>query len=231
MIVDDYKQAAKPIEPLVTADSICSTLLTNQEDEYTSIAVNEKLLVVGCKSGRLIAVDCLGNLLDFIKLPMHNSRIVNISIDASGEIVASASEDGQFYICNVMESCEVIVNMLVESGIVDFCLSPHYSIQKCFIVKTQNKLIYYNKSKLFNKYFNSVIYTYSRVSRQANSLCWHANNIAFEADNNRVFIFDSINRLMYTEKIDEQSNRSNESFCMYWSDPNTIVCVSNSVLK
>lgn len=70
---------------------------TDADDAASCIAIHEKLLALGTERGRIYVLDHLGNKLPN-KVIAHAAAVNAVSIERSGDYLASCSNDGKVVI-------------------------------------------------------------------------------------------------------------------------------------
>ncbi|KAJ3297142.1 Vacuolar protein sorting-associated protein 41 [Borealophlyctis nickersoniae] len=121
---EDEDEETEDEEPKLKYQRLAATLSeTLKKDAVSAMAVSDRFLALGTHWGVVHILDLIGT--DVKRFQSHSATVNELSIDTSGEFVASASDDGK-----------VVINSLYTTEVQTFnykrpvkavCLEPDYS--------------------------------------------------------------------------------------------------------
>ncbi|XP_050315516.1 vacuolar protein sorting-associated protein 41 homolog [Anthonomus grandis grandis] len=188
----------------------------------TCIAVHTKFICLGSHSGNIYVLDHEGNNVVSKKLRSHTVSVNQISIDQSGEYIASCSDDGRVFVHGLFSkenNYNLNIGRLVQTVALDpnFCKSP---TNKRFITG-DDKLTLYEKAFL-GGLKPTVLCESEGLVR---SLCWGEHFLAFSS-NIGVRVYDMNARCsLGLIKWEEHPSISIDKFrCnLRWADSRTLL--------
>ncbi|CAH0548772.1 unnamed protein product [Brassicogethes aeneus] len=221
--MSDTESSEDEIEPKLKyirlSNDLQSILL---KTSATCIAVHPKFVCLGSHWGVIHILDHQGNCIKGVDLKSHTVSINQISIDTSGEFIATCSDDGKVYVHGLFSkdnNIQLNLGRLVKTVSVD----PYYfkhSSNKRFITG-DDKLTLYEKSFLGS--LKSTILCESEGL--VKSLSWGDNFLAWSS-NIGVRVYDMTARCsLGLIKWDENSGIPIDKFrCnLRWADSRTLL--------
>ncbi|XP_064456736.1 vacuolar protein sorting-associated protein 41 homolog isoform X2 [Ornithodoros turicata] len=171
-----------------------------RNDAASCIAVHPKLLALGMHSGVIYILDHQGNNSRNDQLKPHTKSLTQISIDNSGEYLASCSNDGKV-IVQGLYSHENIQTLTLDCPVRAVALDPsfHRLSSRRFIICT-DKVILYERTFL-PRYKNTTIY---QGEGTVHCVSWNGRFVAFATDMTTV-VYD-----MYQRDITSKIKRSHD---------------------
>lgn len=188
----------------------------------TCIAVHTKFICLGSHWGLIYVLDHEGNSVESKKLKAHSVSVNQISIDQSGEYIASCSDDGRVFVHGLF-SKENNSNLNVGRLVKTVALDPYFcknATNKRFITG-DDKLTLYERAFLGG--LRSTILCESEGL--VKSLCWGENFLAWSS-NIGVRVYDMTARCsLGLIKWEEHPGISIEKFrCnLRWADSRTLL--------
>lgn len=209
------------MEPKLKYERIGNAMNTilNGEECASCMAVHPKFLALGTHYGVVHILDHQGNPSSSKKYPSHTTAINQISIDQSGDYVASCSDDGRVVI-NGLYSSENNVQASFDSPIKSVALDPEFSKKRTKMYVTGGtKLILTERGWFRNK--ATVLHEGEGSIR---TIKWRSSLIAW-ANNSEVKVFDLNSQRVITNIKREPGNYRPELYrcCLCWKDDITLL--------
>ncbi|RMX42402.1 hypothetical protein pdam_00004865, partial [Pocillopora damicornis] len=176
-------------------------------------------LALGTHYGVVHILDHQGNPSSSKKYPSHTTAINQISIDQSGDYVASCSDDGRVVI-NGLYSSENNVQASFDTPVKSVALDPEFSKKRTKMYVTGGtKLILTERGWFRNK--SSILHEGEGNIR---TIKWKASLIAW-ADDTEVKVFDMNSHRVITHIKRETRNYRPELYrcCLCWRDDVTLL--------
>ncbi|GAB5371679.1 hypothetical protein AAMO2058_001600500 [Amorphochlora amoebiformis] len=146
-----------------------------QKDSISCFAAHEKFLVVGTEGGFIHLLDLNGN--ESIKLSPHAQRINCLSLEQSGDYVASCSDDGRVVVTNLFSRQAKTVKFNEKMSCVS--LSPMYASKPGFVAGNLKGELFINTKGFFGD-SSRIIHSGEGA---IGSVSWHGNYIAWSNAN------------------------------------------------
>ncbi|XP_027048267.1 vacuolar protein sorting-associated protein 41 homolog [Pocillopora damicornis] len=209
------------VEPKLKYERIGNAMNTilNGEECASCMAVHTKFLALGTHYGVVHILDHQGNPSSSKKYPSHTTAINQISIDQSGDYVASCSDDGRVVI-NGLYSSENNVQASFDTPVKSVALDPEFSKKRTKMYVTGGtKLILTERGWFRNK--SSILHEGEGNIR---TIKWKASLIAW-ADDTEVKVFDMNSHRVITHIKRETRNYRPELYrcCLCWRDDVTLL--------
>lgn len=191
-------------------------------DSISCVAVHPKLLVVGANWGKIYLLDHQGNIVSNKALKKHSVAVNQISIDISGEFIASCSDDGKVFICGLCTSDsnqELSLGRLVKSVAID----PNYyklGSYRRFVTGDERLVLH---ERIFLARINSTVIGEAEGGVQ--NIKWNGQFIAWASDHGvRVYDVSAHTSLGFI-KWNKGSLSKDENYrCnLCWKDSNTLL--------
>ncbi|XP_066028938.1 LOW QUALITY PROTEIN: vacuolar protein sorting-associated protein 41 homolog [Pocillopora verrucosa] len=199
----------------------CHDTILNGEECASCMAVHTKFLALGTHYGVVHILDHQGNPSSSKKYPSHTTAINQISIDQSGDYVASCSDDGRVVI-NGLYSSENNVQASFDTPVKSVALDPEFSKKrtKMYVTGGTKGCFDFDRETWFrNK--SSILHEGEGNIR---TIKWKASLIAW-ADDTEVKVFD-----MNSHRVITHIKRRNHSYrpelyrcCLCWRDDVTLL--------
>eukprot|EP01080_Neovahlkampfia_damariscottae_P008010 gene8010-12475_t len=185
----------------------------NQTNHASALAVSDKFLALGTHVGHLYLLDFEGNEIKDKKFASHSQTVTDLSIDKSGEYLASCSTDGKVMIHGLYNSdkMEYYFNRPVNTIAID----PEYakSKEKPIVAGGKSgKLILFKKGWFSNK--EIVIH---EGEGEIHSVRWRKSLIVWSNDKG-VKIFDDATqtKIAFIARADKSSRPDMFRCCFDW---------------
>lgn len=209
------------VEPKLKYERIgnAMNIILNGEECASCMAVHTKFLALGTHYGVVHILDHEGNPISSKQYPSHTTAINQISIDQSGDYVASCSDDGRVVI-NGLYSSENNVQANFDSPVKSVALDPDFSKKRTKMYVTGGtKLILTERGWFRNK--ATVLHEGEGSIR---TIKWRSTFIAW-ADNSEVKMFDMNSQRVITHIKREPGNYRPELYrcCLCWRDDITLL--------
>ncbi|XP_078376476.1 vacuolar protein sorting-associated protein 41 homolog isoform X2 [Oculina patagonica] len=209
------------VEPKLKYERIGNAMNTilNGEECASCMAVHTKFLALGTHYGVVHILDHQGNPSSSKKYPSHTTAINQISIDQSGDYIASCSDDGRVVI-NGLYSNENNVQASFDSPVKSVALDPEFSKKRTKMYVTGGtKLILTERGWFRNK--ATILHEGEGNIR---TIKWRSHLIAW-ANDAEVKVFDLNSQRVITHIKREPGNYRPELYrcCLCWRDDVTLL--------
>lgn len=224
---DDHEEFDDEIEPRLKYERMSNNLTSIlSRDEASCLAVHSKFLAVGTQWGSIFIMDHVGNVIDTTDIICHSTTVNQISIDNSGEYLASCSDDGKVII-NGLYTTEDNQVMNFDRPIKSVAIDPNYgkSGSNKQFVTGDSKVVLHERGFL-GRQKSSCIH---ENSNQVHGIKWQSTFIAWSS-NNGVHIYDmSLKRRislivhMKPEKSCSDKEGDETRCTLFWKNERTLI--------
>ena len=197
---------------------------STQPDSASCLSFHRSFMVLGTRSGALYILDHAG--AERNKIVLHHARVHDISIEPSGQRIASCAEDGKIAIIPVLGSEAPLIHTYV-SPIVSVQLDPQYSNKRdrVFVSGSEDSKVRVNRRGWFTSTENILDSGEGRVQ----IVRWCGTLIAW-ANDMGVKIYD-LEREKPVSRVDrpkinfsEHEDVANSCQCkLYWENDRTLL--------
>ncbi|XP_063231920.1 vacuolar protein sorting-associated protein 41 homolog isoform X2 [Bacillus rossius redtenbacheri] len=149
------------------------------KDAASCIAVHPKFVCIGSLWGVIHMLDHQGNSIRSKELHAHSVAVNQISIDQSGDFIASCSDDGKVFVCGLYsteESQSVVIGRLVKSVAIDPAYSKPGSGRR--FITGDERLVLHERTFL-SRLKSTVLY---EAEGSVQNIRWHGQFVAWASD-------------------------------------------------
>lgn len=196
-------------------------------DAASCMAVHEKLLALGTHEGCVYILDLNGN--EIMKFTVHTTTVNELSIDASGEYIASCSMDGKVFVHGLLTG--ELVEYTFSRPVIGLALDPDYAGKKNsrqFCTGNKAGVVSLCGKGFFGRQKETLIHS---GEGNIHTIRWRGNFIAWATDKN-IHVYDvAAAQRIGTIPRSQQLARPDLYRCsLCWeSDQSLIIAVGNSI--
>lgn len=196
-------------------------------DAASCMAVHEKLLALGTHEGCVYILDLNGN--EIMKFTVHTTTVNELSIDASGEYIASCSMDGKVFVHGLLTG--ELVEYTFSRPVIGLALDPEYAGKKNsrqFCTGNKAGVVSLCGKGFFGRQKETLIHS---GEGNIHTIRWRGNFIAWATDKN-IHVYDvAAAQRIGTIPRPQQLARPDLYRCsLCWeSDQSLIIAVGNSI--
>lgn len=216
---DEDEESEEDVEPKLKYDRLGNDLTAIlSKDAASCMAVHSKFLALGTHNGTIHILDHAGNNIKTIN--PHNNTVNQISIDDSGDYIASCSDDGQIIITGLYSN-ENDQSKNFDRPIKAIALDPNFSKTGSgkHYVSGDDKLVLGEKNFL-GRYKTYILH---KGEGPVRNIKWKANFIAW-ANDKGVKIYDMLLECRITNIPKDHGYRSDYYQCnLCWKDDRTLL--------
>nr|XP_022306822.1 vacuolar protein sorting-associated protein 41 homolog isoform X4 [Crassostrea virginica] len=217
------EESEEDCEPKLKYERIGNDLKNKllSKDCVSCLAVHSKFLVVGTHWGMIHIFDHAGNAIRDKEIAAHTTTVNQLSIDDSGDFIASCSDDGRVLI-NGLYTADNNQSINFDRPVKAVAIDPKFSKHgsgKSFVTG-DDKLILNEKGGLFYRHKTTLLHQGEGLIRE---IKWKGDFIAWTNDHG-VKIFDMSSRTRITFISKDHSYRADLYKCnMCWKDGQTLL--------
>ncbi|KAL4222561.1 Vacuolar protein sorting-associated protein 41 [Mactra antiquata] len=217
----DSDDSEEDTEPRLCYDRVRNDLaVVLSKDCASCMAVHSKFLALGTHWGAVLIMDYMGHIIQGKDFNYHTTTVNHISVDLSGDFIATCSDDGKVCIIGLYsnEDPQVInFNRPVKS----VALEPDFSKSrsKQFVIGTNDDKLVLNE----RSYFGSKKTTLHDGGGSIREIRWCGHLLAWSDDTGvRVYDFTSKSRITSISK--DHNHRPDLYHCnLHWKDERTLL--------
>lgn len=196
-------------------------------DAASCMAVHEKLLALGTHEGCVYILDLNGN--EIMKFTVHTTTVNELSIDATGEYIASCSMDGKVFVHGLLTG--ELVEYTFSRPVIGLAIDPEYAGKKNsrqFCTGNKAGVVSLCGKGFFGRQKETMIHS---GEGNIHTIRWRGNFIAWATDKNiHVYDITAAQRIGTIPRSQLLARPDLYRCSLCWeSDQSLIIAVGNSI--
>lgn len=214
---EDEEEEEDEEEPKLKYMRLGSSVVTIlKSDKATCLVAHEKFLVMGTQTGRLHVLDVTGN--EIMRLEVHSGPVTDLSMDSTGDFVASCSTDGTVVITNLFDRQTTKYNY--HRPVTAVALPANYKQSTMFATGGLTQQFIINTKGWFSNKDNVI----HAGEGPIHAIAWRGDLIAW-ANNLGVKVYDcaTSERITYISRSQGAPPPDQYRCCLHWAKDDTLL--------